>query len=163
MNTTQTFYEWSVTSFSVPAQVVGETVERLALVNGGVCPPGALVEEARPDDHELHHLFQWNDADAGDAWRRQQARQVINAVRVVPAHDDTSNPVPSYPAFVSVVILEDDGVRRGYKPLSMVVDRPDEYAQVLGEARAAFGALRRRYASIKEFSPVFEVLDRLEL
>ena len=162
-NTTQTFYVWASKNHKVSAQLVGETVERLADSNGGVCPPSALVEEARPQDHPLHGLFEWNDAAAADLHRRQQARQVINSIRVVPAIEDGSAPAPSFPAFVSVSKIDEDGVSRGYKPLSIVVDRPDEYAQVLAEANAAFASLRRRYAALKEFGPVFAALDEIGL
>lgn len=163
MNTTNTFYEWASNNYKISAQTVGETVERLADQNGGVCPPSALVEEARPQDHPLHGLFEWNDAVAADSHRRQQARQVINSIRVVPAIEDDSAPAPSFPAFVSVTKMDEDGVSRGYKPLAVVVERPDEYAQVLAEANAAFAALRRRYAALKEFGPVFAALDELVL
>lgn len=162
-NQTTFMYEWASRNYAISAQVVGETVERLGNLNGGFCPPSALVEEARPDDHELHILFEWDDSVAAEAHRRQQARQVINSVRVVPAIEDGSAPAPSFPAFVSVTKVDENGVTRGYRPLSVVVDQPDEYRQVLAEANAAFAALRRRFAALKEFGPVFEALDQLDL
>lgn len=163
MKTTQTFYEWASKNHKVSAQLVGETVERLADLNGGVCPPSALVDEAKPEEHPLHNLFEWDDSAAAESYRRQQARQVINSIRVVPAIEDGSAPAPSFPAFVSVSKIDEDGVSRGYKPLSIVVEKPEEYAQVLAEANAAFAALRRRYAALKEFGPVFAALDQLDL
>ena len=162
MNTTATFYTWVNSNFKVPAQLVGETVVRLADSHGGVCPPTALIEEAKPEDHPLHGLFEWRDDVAAEAFRRQQARGIINSIRVVAAIDDGSAPAPTFPAFVSVSKISEDGVSRGYKPLSVVVSQPEEYAQVLAEAGAAFGALRRRYAALKEFGPVFEALDQLD-
>lgn len=164
MSATTTFmYEWASRNYSVSAQTVGETVERLGSLHGGFCPPSALVNEARPEQHELHGLFEWDDSVAAEAHRRQQARQVISSVRVVPAVEDDSPPAPSFPAFVSVYKVDENGVTRGYKPLSVVVEQPDEYRQVLAEANSAFAALRRRYASLKEFGPVFAALDQLEL
>jgi hypothetical protein len=163
MNTTQTFYEWSTQSFSASAQVVGETVERLATVNGGVCPPGALVDEARPVESPLHTLFQWDDSQAADAFRKQQARKVINSIRVTQRTGDDEHPAPSYPAFVSVVKIDDSGVNRGYKSILQVVDEPDELAQVMAEAMASLKAFRRRYAALKEFAPVFRAIDQLEI
>lgn len=163
MVTTNTFYEWSTQSFSLSAQIVGETVERLATVNGGVCPPGALVEEARSDESPLHPLFQWDDSQAADAFRRQQARRVINSIRVTELVDDGSNPAPSYPAFVSVVKMDDSGVARGYKSILQVVNQPDELAQVMAEAMSSLKAFRRRYAALKEFAPVFRAIDQLEI
>lgn len=165
MSNVSTFmYEWANRNYAVPAQIVGETVERLGNLNGGFCPPAALVEEARPDGHELHGLFEWDDSVAAEAHRRQQARQVINSVRVVVAvEDDGERPPLTFPAFVSVSKVDESGVSRGYRPLSVVVEQPDEYRQVLAEANAAFAALRRRYAALKEFGPVFEVLDQLDL
>lgn len=163
MKTTQTYYEWSTRRFELSAQVVGETVERLADVNGGVCPPSALVEEARPDESPLHHLFQWDDTAAADAFRRQQARQVINSIRVVRVDADERTSGPEFPAFVSVVRITEEGVSRGYKPTLQVVERPDELAQVMAEAMASLRAFRRRYAALKEFGPVFAAIDQLEM
>jgi hypothetical protein len=161
MNTTTTFYEWSSQSFSLPAQVVGETVEKLAAMNGGVCPPAALVDEARSEDSPLHPLFQWDDSQAADLYRRQQARRVINSIRIAPMDDDGED--VSLPAFVSVVKIDEDGASRGYKSILAVVEEPDELAQVLAEAVQSLKSIRRRYANLKQLAPVFRAIDQLDL
>lgn len=43
--------------------------------------PAIVVDEARDAAHPLHSRFDWNDATAGEAWRRQQAHELIQIGR----------------------------------------------------------------------------------
>lgn len=148
-------YKWGSRSYSVDAQLVGETVERLTQRNGGVCPPGALVDEARPDDSPLHPMFEWDDEHAAESWRRQQARLVINNIRVV-IEESESQP----PAFHHVKVVDSEGqVREGYADTFTVVSNNDMHRQVLAEAKAQLRGFRRRYESLSELAPVWRVLD----
>lgn len=67
-------YKWAHGTRGAPAQAVGETVAWLVEAHGGVCPPSALVEVARDEQHPCHRLFTWDDPKAAEAWRRHEAR-----------------------------------------------------------------------------------------
>ena len=50
------------------AQLFGETIEALDDIR-----PGAIVDAARSKRSKIHHLFEWDDGIAGEAYRRSQA------------------------------------------------------------------------------------------
>lgn len=140
---------------SVDAQVVGEVIEDVADRHGGVCPTWALVDAARPDDHPMHRLFQWDDLIAAEAYRREQARHVVRELRVVV---DTPDGDEEVQAFVHVVRLYDDGAMEGYRLTRLVVECEDEYEQVLREALAGLRAWERRFRHLSGLDDVFGVI-----
>lgn len=150
-------YAWN-RSRAVSAQVVGEAVERLSDRNGGVCPPSALVEDARPCSSVLHELFEWDDWTAAEAHRRDQARRTIRELRVVRETDQGEEHVQ---AFVHVIRMDDDRAAEGYRLTSLVVRSKDEYGQVLDEAMAQLRAWKRRYEHLSELGVVLGAIDRI--
>ena len=43
----------------------------------------SLLEEANKKSNPLHALFEWDDKEAGHLFRLQQARMIINEVKVI--------------------------------------------------------------------------------
>ena len=68
---------------NVPAQVVGEKIATIEATNGGHVVVSDLVEDAHPEDAPLHCCFEWNDSEAAERYREDQARQIIRSVYVV--------------------------------------------------------------------------------
>lgn len=150
-------YAWN-RSRAVDAQVVGERVSAIAEVSGGVCPPSALVEDARPSESLLHPLFEWDDWRAAEAHRRDQARRAIRELRVV---QDTDAGEEMVQAFVHVIRVDDGEPVEGYRLTSLVVQSEEEYSQVLDEALGQLRAWKRRFAHLSELSSVFRALGRV--
>ena len=46
----------------------------------GTLTPEAVVDAARPEDAPLHEEFEWNDSEAAEKYRRQQARTMIRCL-----------------------------------------------------------------------------------
>lgn len=151
-------YEWGSRRHRVDAQVVGETVERLADANGGVCPPAALVDDARPDTSPIHELFEWDDHRAAESHRRHQARRVINVLVVT----DTDRDDTQRPAFIHVKTLDPDGLREGYQQFHDVVADDGLRDQAIAEALRYLNGFRRRYNHLTALGPVFDAIDRVE-
>lgn len=63
------------------AQVLGNELNRLETVHGGVTPT-LVVDEARDPSSPFHNHFEWDDTKAASRWRRDQARELIQAIRV---------------------------------------------------------------------------------
>jgi hypothetical protein len=137
---------------------VGETVAEIA-AREGVCAPATYVDVARPEDSPLHPTLEWDDRVGAEAWRVQQARQIINSVRCVDAEGTREDA----PAFVHVVMAApDDGQSEGYSLLTVALAEPGQRSYVLREALAALKGFRRRYQSLKELAPVWQALDAVE-
>lgn len=110
--------------------------------------PAIVVDEARDAAHPLHSRFDWNDATAGEAWRRQQAHELIRSVRVVYREADDTNPQKSVRAFHAV--RRDTG--HVYEPVDAVLADDFTKRLVLADMEREWKALHRRYQDFAEFA-----------
>lgn len=119
-----------------------------AIYNGhGKLTPAIVVNEARDESHPLHTRFEWDDAAAGESWRRQQAHELIRSVRVVYREADEKNPEKSVRAF-HAVRSESEHV---YEPVEKIAE--DDFARqlLLKDMEREWQSLRRRYEQFEEF------------
>lgn len=101
--------------------------------------PEAVVSAAQDAVHPLHDRFEWDDGEAGRQFRLQQARQLINSVRMTVTHHSVEISVPAY---VKDDEAKDDG--GGYVATPVVVpDSTMARSVVNGAARTAMGHLTR--------------------
>jgi hypothetical protein len=149
-------YVWGSRSFTVPASVVGEAIDQI-IDEEGACPPGALVDRARPESSPLHPLFTWDDSRAAESWRTHQARLVIKSVSVVIDKPEPSNQ-PGPPAFISVNRRPDATGAPGYQPIAVVQRSPDLMREAQRDALRALQGLQRRYSHLSELKPVWEAV-----
>ena len=49
--------------------------------NGGITPD-LVIKAAEDPNNVLHHLFEWDNSKAGNAYRVDQARQIITSVKI---------------------------------------------------------------------------------
>ncbi len=155
--TRTTAYEWVKTrGYKIDAQLVGETVERIARDSGGLAPPRALWLEATPDEHPLHRMFEWDNARAADGYRDDQARRIISSLRVLgPEEDDTA------PAFLHYRVILEDGVAEGYMHSPAIRADGPERAFAVKEALDSLTELEQRYKSLNELSSVWAAIRQV--
>lgn len=109
-----------------------------------------LLERARQDDTELHKCFEWDDAVAGEKYRLQQARQVLNSLVFIPV-EETEQPVRIFSYTQETK----------YKPTIQMVVNIDEYQSLLAQAKRELDAFRKKYNSLTELHELFELIDIL--
>ena len=124
-----------------PAPVVAQELEHIYSRDGGI-QPQAVVEAARPETSPLHPEFEWDDSIAAEAYRCDQARNVIRAVILAPEIERNERFQPVR-AFVTVY---DESTGRVYKPLLAVAADANERNQVLSRLRNELLGIQRRYA-----------------
>lgn len=78
-------------------QRIGEALAEIAAATDGHLTPRATVDAARDPRSALHPHFEWDDAAAAEAYRLDQARELIRMIRI---EDDNQENDP--PAFLSV-------------------------------------------------------------
>ena len=139
--------------------------------------PTNLVEDARKEDSVLHPYFEWDNSEAGEAWRRQQARFIVNRVKVVVIDTQAEKEV-EVRKYLSVVVHqqsthdedggdtdEDDATNdkslRSYKRIETVVSTPDLRRQVIDQALREARSWRKRYNTYSELQPVIDAIDAL--
>lgn len=149
-------YEFkSRTECPVPAQVVGETVERIAAIHGGVTP-SMLVEEARPDAAPLHPAFEWDDTLAAEEHRRNQARYLMRMLVIKEVEEGEQQPPASMRAFVSVETPQGD---RKYLSVIHAMSIEEMRHQILEKAWREVLSWRDRYQNYEEFANIFRAID----
>lgn len=113
----------------------------------GKLTPQLVVDAARDPGHPLHSRFEWDDAVAGEAWRRQQAHDLIRKAKVVYREADESKPEKSVRAFVA--IRAEDG--HVFDPVEEVAQDPFRQRLVLADMEREWKALFARYKEFEEF------------
>lgn len=117
--------------------------------------PALVVDAARPKDHPLHSRFEWNNTIAGEAYRRQQAHDLIQSVRIV--HDREDKEPLSVRAFHAVR----DDVGHAFRPTEDILDDPLLTKMLLADMKREWTTLRARYEHFVEFRQL--VLTDLEV
>lgn len=124
------------------AETVGIELERIRETHDGKLKPTDVVDEARPKDAVLHHVFNWNNAQAAERWRVHQARQVIRSVQVI----ESKNSDPS-PQFIHV---KSEPAQDGYYQTPEIISQNiDEFERAFSEALQKLKAAERAVAFLK--------------
>lgn len=113
----------------------------------GKLTPQLVVDTARDPEHPLHSRFEWDDAVAGEAWRRQQAHDLIRKAKVVYREADDAEPGKSVRAFVAVRAEEG----HVFDPVEEVAEDPFRRKLALADMEREWKALYRRYEEFREF------------
>jgi len=109
--------------------------------------PALVVDSARDEKHPLHNRFEWDDAVAGEAYRRHQAHELIQSVRVVYREADDKEGARSVRAFHAV--RTEDG--HAYEPLDKITSDPMLAKILLRDMEREWKQLMRRYGQFEEF------------
>lgn len=130
-------------------------LESIAASHRGHLRAADVVEFAKDPETALHSRFTWDDTEAADRWRLQQARQIIR-IAVTMYGDD--HPMP-FRAFVSLQGDRQSG--NGYRALATVLSDEDLRERLLEQARQELEGFRRKYSALIELSKVFEAIDEV--
>lgn len=149
-----TNYKWKTPGFyKIPAQAAGEELERIKTANGELTANG-IVDASRPEAAILHSLFNWNDTEAAEKWREQQARNMTDNLVTVCVIGSTREQVPVR-AFVH---LQND-----YKPISVVTSSEELTDQMLRNAMRELKAFEFKYKTLTQLTKVMEAIGELEI
>lgn len=113
----------------------------------GVLTPAAVVDAARPKSHPLHHRFEWDNREAAEAYRRQQAADLIRSVRVNfirPGGDPSS--VREFHA-----VAHPEETTRAYDPVDEIAEDPLRRKLLLAQMRRDWATFKARYERLEEF------------
>jgi hypothetical protein len=139
------------------AQKVGEELERLRIQHGESLDADEVVEAASNPNSPIHEAFPWDDEQAACEYRREVARRLLRAVRVVIITPQQKEVVVR--AFISTPKPK-EAQKRTYTSISVTMEDPNLRAEVLKQALRELQALRRKYSDLTELSAIFTVIDR---
>jgi len=112
--------------------------------------PEEVIEIAKNKKSELHKCFEWDDKIAGQKFRLQQARQVLNNLVFIPVKKE-EQPVRIFSYTPET----------GYKPTIQMVVNMDEYQSLLAQAKRELLAFERKYSTLSELQEVFDAIEAL--
>lgn len=96
-------------------QKIGQKVEQVQRKRGGNFDAVDLVTEARPKNSILHDVFEWDDTEAAEQYRIQQARHLLSVLVVETELPDREK--VTHRVFVSVT----EQGETGYSSLAQVM------------------------------------------
>lgn len=144
-------YEWwDGYKRSVSADVVGGVVEQLEEKNGKVTKEDFL-EVSRPEVSATHKLFEWDDSKAAEAYRLDQSRHIINALRVVYTTPDEQEIKVS--AFIQTTPVGD---KTHYESIEQALKDEGKREVILNRIRAELDAFIIRNQHIEELASILE-------
>lgn len=114
----------------------------------GQLTPQAVVDVARDPEHPLHSRFEWDDTVAGEAYRRQQAQELIRKAKVVYREAEGDGPPRLGRAFVAIATAEG----HVYDPVEEVIEDPVRRQIALAAMEREWKDLYRRYKEFAEFA-----------
>jgi hypothetical protein len=85
----------------------------------------SVLDRARPKGSPIHHLFDWDDESAAEAWRLERAGQLISAV-----YEFKVETKESVREFHSVLVASDDGPSRRYERKKSVLRSRAKMGQI---------------------------------
>lgn len=127
-------------------QRIGEELQEL-YEREGVLTHNMVTEHARSRRTECHKAFEWNDVEAADRWRKDQARKLIGGVRVRRGGKMVK-------AFVTL-----EGAK-GYYSFDDVMADAELRDTHLRDAFKKLTSLQSRYEHLKELTKVFAEADK---
>nr|DAR03187.1 MAG TPA: hypothetical protein [Caudoviricetes sp.] len=133
---------------SADAQKVADEI----LAIGKSATTAQILDKARDEKTELHKCFDWDDAEAAEKWRLQQARHIVCNL-VIKEKNDTPRP--------EVRIFFKTDADSGYKPTVMIMQDKDEYRKLLDRALAELNSFRAKYKTLVELDGVFDAIDKV--
>lgn len=142
-------YQWKgAACIKADAQQAGQVCEQLEKTGGLTAK--RLLDASRPEDAPLHDEFEWNDGEAAEKHREQQARHIINSLTIVVEEKPVTR------AFVNIRVAGP-----AYESINVIVQQEDKYAALLDQCKKELQAFLKKYNSIKELAPVADAAKKL--
>lgn len=134
--------------------VVGQHLDLLRQQHKGEITPPDVLADARNPNSPLHSFFEWDDGEAAEQYRLQQARGLIRAVVAVYVSDD--KPAVRQKAFVHIR----EGDTPHYRDTAQAMSQTKTREIVLRRAWEELQSWKRRYRDLSEFAELVEVIDQ---
>ena len=116
-----------------------------------------LLDKAERKKSSLHDLFEWDNSKAGEQWRLQQARVIINEIKIIVEDKELY-------AFenVRINVSEEEGLeRREYKPIIEILSKEEYRKQVLRTALENINYWKEKYSEYTELQLIFDSISKV--
>jgi hypothetical protein len=142
------------------AEVVGCELDRIE-ESGQPVTPDNIVLAAMPEDSPLHGFFTWDNDEAADQWRKQEARSLVSHLLVVVERQEGEAVAMKARISVTTAKTEHHSAATEYVSSYRVLSSPSMREQLLHEAKQEIRCWARKYAALglTELSPLFMAVE----
>jgi hypothetical protein len=119
----------------------------------------SVLEEAKNVSSPLHALFEWDNTKAAEQWRLQQARVIVNYVKV-----KVGEKVYSKYESVNVHVIDDNGninQKRVYKPYFEIKRSPELRKQMIERSLRELKYWEEQNSKYEEFKPIIDTAQKV--
>lgn len=134
-----------------------DAAERLAVIcqkHDGTLTRSSVLEDARDPKSPLHKFFTWDDSEAAEAHRLNQAGSLIRRVkvRIIGGEVETRAYVVRRPQPVALATEETDEEEQAneFAPVTSMTEE-DQQRRLLEEIRGDIERLRKKYLGVEAF------------
>ena len=139
--------QWKLQNyFKGDADKVYAEIETLSKVT-----PENILELAKNNTTELHKCFTWDDNEAANKYRLEEAQRIIQMLVVTPKETEVQ----------PVRVFQISSEKNVYQKNDYFLKNEDEYQILLQRAKDELKAIRRRYDTLAELEAVFAAIDEL--
>lgn len=142
------------------APVFGERVDWLQKQLGHAPKASDILEDARDEASPTHHMFNWDDAEAAEKYRRIQSSLLLSAL-VVKVEIMSGGKMREMEMPVRVVINYNRKEGSSHEHIQDVLDDPDMREKMFKIAAEELVSIQRRFSYVKELDRVFKEVDRV--
>jgi len=126
----------------ITPEAAAEELSRIQNVYGKITPE-IIVREAGDTSSPLHNYFEWDDEKAGERWRVQQARILLNNIQVKTVSDGEER---------RISVFEVVSASGGYKSFDTFTRQDIEFVKA---------DIRSRLKALNEKMKTYNQLDRV--
>jgi hypothetical protein len=131
---------------NIAPQELGQALEDLRVLHGKLTAE-IVVEAAKDESSVLHAAFTWDDAEAAQQHRLNEARRLITCIQVV--NSPVGLPIQAFPE-----------VGRTYAPAAEVLSNDQLAQRVLLQVKEFIESLERKYSAFHEVKNALDALKR---
>ena len=130
----------------------------------GTLTKEAIVEAARPENAPMHDMFEWDDAVAGELYRKDQAGYYVRNLEVeIVAVGNSNGKTVTTRAYMNVTpVSENTPEGKGtFINTRRAIEQPDIRQIVLDRAKHDMRIFRDKYNDLREVMPVIVSIDQV--
>lgn len=138
-------YAWKTGShFKADPKAVAQELETIE----GPKTPNAVVEVARNPGSEMHSCFTWDDKEAAEKFRVEEARNLLRSLVIV--FESKKEPQKQLQVRAYVNIQDADG-QRSYQPVNQVMNHDDWRSEAFAQIHRGILELERKAEAYSEY------------
>lgn len=134
--------------------------------NNSEVPNQEVVDYARNNPNsELHKAFNWNDAEAAEAFRRHTAKNLKNSLYTFELENPQVSMLNNNKGQTEIPLFLNPGsdTVKNHVPTQIVMSKADLHKAMFEKALQELQGFQKRYSFLTELSAVFQAIAQVKI